>query len=819
MKILKFGGSSVGNTSRIRNVIEIVYRAMQENNGQVAIVFSAFQGVTDKLIEASTMASTGNCQYKRLFEQLETKHVETVKELISEESQPLVLEKVKQLLNELSGVIHGVYLIKELSPRTLDYVMSFGERLSTTIISEIFINRRIDVEFLDTRELIISDESYGYGKVKFDITNNNIVKYFSEHKKPQIVTGFIASTHKGETITLGRGGSDYTASILGAALKAEEIEIWTDVDGVMTADPRKVKRAFALKSMTYEEAMEMSHFGAKVIHPPTMQPALNKGIPIRIKNTFNPEFIGTVIGRKNGTHPFSIKGISSIDNISLLRIQGSGMVGVPGIAKRIFSALASRSISIIMITQASSEYSLCLALLPKFVEDAKEVIEEELKFEIRDNLINEIIVEDELSIIAIVGENMIKTPGVAGKVFQALGKNGVNVAAIAQGSSELNISAVVAREDEAKALNALHDIFFLSDLTTINLFLIGTGLIGGELLEQIEQQKEYLAKEHFFDVRVVALANTKKMLFNTNGISIPNWKEELNNSKEKMGLEAYLDKMINLNLQNSMFIDCTSSESIIGKYLDILNSSISIVTPNKKANSRDYAYFEQLKHSAQANNVKFLYETNVGAGLPVIGTLNDLMASGDKIHKIEGVLSGTLSYIFNTFSGQKTFSQVVLEAKQKGYTEPDPREDLNGLDVARKILILSRVTGSKLEMSDIQIENLVPEELRTIKSIDEFMEGLKGHDGYYKEKKERAEKNGNVLRYIAKYEDGKAGVTLQEVGPEHPFYNLSGSDNILSITSMRYKNHPMVIKGPGAGAAVTAAGVFADIIRIAYYLT
>ncbi|MGE5680268.1 MAG: bifunctional aspartate kinase/homoserine dehydrogenase I, partial [Bacillota bacterium] len=670
-----------------------------------------------------------------------------------------------------------------------------------------------------SRTVIKTDDTYGYGKVNFELTNENIIRYFNEHKKPQIITGFIASTAKNETITIGRGGSDYTAAIFGAALEAEEIEIWTDVDGVMTADPRKVKRAFALKSMTYEEAMEMSHFGAKVIHPPTMQPALNKKIPIRIKNTFNPEFAGTVIGKKNGSHNFSIKGISSIDNIALIRVQGSGMVGVPGVANRIFGALANRNISVFLITMASSEHSLCLALLPKFAAKAKEIIEKELKFEIRDKLVSEIVIETDLSIIAVVGENMRNTPGIAGKVFQALGKNGVNVVAIAQGSSELNISAVIAKEDESKALNALHDIFFLSDLTTINLFMVGTGLIGRELIEQVKQQSQYLAQEHFFDVRVVALANTRKMLFDPNGISFSDWREQLENSEDKMDLEKYIEKMESLNLQNSLFIDCTSSEEIVSKYLDILNSSISIVTPNKKANSRQYEYFDKLKHAAQNNNVKFLYETNVGAGLPVIGTLNDLMASGDKILKIEGVLSGTLSYIFNTFSADKTFSQVVVEAKKNGYTEPDPREDLNGLDVARKILILSRVAGSKLELSDIEVENLVPEELRGIKSIDEFLLKLKDYDGFYEEKKKNAAKNGCVLRYIAKYENAQACISLQEVAPDHPFYNLSGSDNILSFTSMRYKNHPMVIKGPGAGAAVTAAGVFADIIRIAYYLT
>lgn len=819
MKILKFGGSSVGSSSRIKNVIEIVSHSLEENHGNIAVVFSAFQGVTDKLIEASSTAASGGKEYLEIFRNLENKHIDIVNDLIDGDKIVSVSMHVRELLNELSDVLHGIFLIKELSPRTLDFVMSFGERLSAYIIAEALLVRKIDVEFLDTRQIIKTDESYGYGKVKFDITNENICRYFDEHKKPQMITGFIASTIKGETITLGRGGSDYTASIFGAALKADEIEIWTDVDGVMTADPRKVKRAFPLKAMSYEEAMEMSHFGAKVIHPPTMQPAMNSKIPLRIRNTFNPEFAGTIVGRQNGSNNFLIKGITSIDNISILRIQGSGMIGVSGTLKRVFGALANRGISILLITQASSQHSLCIALLPKFAVEAKRAIEEELKFEIRDKQINEVAIENKFSIVAVVGENMRKTPGISGRIFTALGKNGVNVIAIAQDSSELNISVVINREDESKALNALHDIFFLSDLTSLNLFIIGTGLIGSELLEQIKQQREHLAKEHFFDVRIVALANRKKMYFNANGISIENWKEQLAESNTAMELNGYIEKMRELNLQNTLFIDCTSSEEIVTRYLEILDSSVSIITPNKKANSGDYEYFDKLKQSAQLNNVKFLYETNVGAGLPVIGTLNDLIASGDKIHKIEGVLSGTLSYIFSSFSGDKKFSEIVEEARANGYTEPDPRDDLNGMDVARKILILSRVAGSKLEMKDIKVENLVPEELRNVATSEEFMKRLKDFDAYYEEKKKSAQSKGCVLRYIAKYENGEAEISLMEVDRSHPFFNLSGSDNILSFTSMRYRNHPMVIKGPGAGAAVTAAGVFADIIRTAYYLT
>ncbi|MEI7812525.1 MAG: bifunctional aspartate kinase/homoserine dehydrogenase I [Ignavibacteria bacterium] len=820
MKILKFGGSSVGNPERIENVINIITNSLKENNGNIAVVFSAFQTVTDSLIEVSSIASKGDPLYSTTFRRLEAKHHDAIKELIHDKDNlRRTSEYVISLLKELSDVLYGIFLIKELSLRTLDFIMSFGERLSAYIISKAIRDKGIEAEFLDSRTLVKTDESFGYGHVRFEITNNNIKEYFKEHKNPQIITGFIASTMNGDTITIGRGGSDFTAAIFGAALNVDEIEIWTDVDGVMTADPRKVKRAFALKTMTYEEAMEMSHFGAKVIHPPTMQPALNKDIPIRIKNTFNTAFSGTIIGRKNGESNFPIKGISSIDNISIIRVQGGGTLGVAGTAKRIFGALARHNISIILITQASSEHSLCIALAPKHAIAAKELLEEELKFEIREKFISEIIVETNLSIVAVVGENMRKTIGVSGKIFQALGKNGINVVAIAQGSSELNISTVIPREDEAKALNALHDIFFLSDLTTLNLFIIGAGLIGGELMEQIESQRQYLEKKHYFDVNIVAMANSKKMYFKTDGISFNNWKGQLLASEDIMDIDAFITKMKSLNLPNTVFVDCTSSEDIVKRYLDILKSSVSIVTPNKKANSSNYEYFNDLKLAALNNNVKFLYETNVGAGLPIIGTLYDMIASGDKILKIEGVLSGTLSYIFNSFDGLKPFSEVVNEAKLKGFTEPDPREDLNGLDVARKLLILSRVAGSRLELSDINVENLVPEELRSISSVDEFFARYKEYDKYYEERRKKATEKGCVLRYIAKYENGKAEISLQEVDSTHPFYNLSGSDNIISFKSMRYQNHPMVVKGPGAGAAVTAAGVFSDIIRIAYYLS
>lgn len=818
MKILKFGGSSVGNAARIKNVIEIIQNSIKENKN-ISVIFSAFQGVTDLLIKMSSLAAQGNLDYLDVFKEIETRHIKTIQELIEIKNQSGVIASIKMSLNELEDVTNGVYLVKELSPRTQDFIMSFGERLSCFIINQAFLDANIKSEYLDSRNLVKTDNYFGSAHVDFVQTNKNIKDYFKAHPKLQVITGFIGSTKNKETTTLGRGGSDYSAAIFGAALGVNEIEIWTDVDGVMTADPRKVKNAFSLETVTYEEAMELSHFGAKVIHPPTMHPALAKKIPLRIKNTFNPKFPGTVISSKNEQYKYDVKGISSIDDISLIRVQGSGMVGVAGIAKRIFAALSQKKINIILITQASSEHSLCLAVLPKHAQAAKDEIESELSFEIHDSKVNEVIVENDFSIIAIVGEKMRKTPGIAGKIFQAFGKNGINIAAIAQGSSELNISAVVSKQDSAKALNALHDAFFLSGKKTLNLFLIGTGLIGSTFLKQLKFQADTLADEYMLNFNLIGLANSRKMIFKNSGINLENWKAELESSDEKLELNNFIKKITELNLPNSIFIDCSSTEAVGKKYIDVLESNVSIVTPNKKSNAAKYDYFLKLKHTAQKHNVKFLYETTVGAGLPIINTLSDLVTSGDKLIKVEGILSGTLSFIFNTYTNGKNFSDVLKEAKEKGYTEPDPREDLNGFDVARKLLILARVSGLALEFKDIKIENLVPPKARNAKTVEEFFVKLKESDSYFETKRKHAEANNKVLRYIAKLENGKAEISLQEVDEKHPFYSLTGSDNIFSFYTNHYRLNPIVVKGPGAGAEVTASGVFADVLRISNYLS
>ncbi|MEX2404142.1 MAG: bifunctional aspartate kinase/homoserine dehydrogenase I [Balneolales bacterium] len=811
---MKFGGSSIASPERIKTVISIIEETSKEHHCR-AVVVSAFQDVTDQLIIMARQAESGDENYSALLQEIEKRHLDAIRKLVPASGQSPVIASVKLMLNDLEDVLQGVYLVKELTPRTLDFMLSFGERLSALIISYALNESKVKNEFLDTRSLIKTDDGFGAAEVFMDTTLNNINEHFSAHFPIQLTTGFIASTLNNETSTLGRGGSDYTASLLGAALDVDVIQIWTDVDGVMTADPRMVKKAFSMEEISYEEAMEMSHFGAKVIHPPTIQPAMSKGIPIHIRNTFNPDFKGTKISKTGGDHKFAIKGLSSIDNVSLLNIQGSGLVGLEGVAQRIFGALAQGSINVILITQASSEYSLSIAVFPEYANKAKKLIDHELEYEIQKNRIKPVLVENDLCILAIVGGNMRRTPGIAGKVFQALGKNGVNISAIAQGSSELNISVVLSSRDEKKALMSIHDAFFLSGRKTLNLFLAGTGLIGSSLLNQIERQHSHLSNELMIDLRVIGLANSKKMLFDMNGMELSNWKEKIGNSAEKAGIENFTGTIKEMNLANSIFVDCSSSEEVAASYDNLLKNSISVVTPNKKANSGAYNKFLSLKQSAVKNNVRFHYETNVGAGLPVIRTIQDFVSSGDEILNIEGVLSGTLSYLFNSFTGEIPFSQLVSEAKSKGYTEPDPREDLNGMDVARKLLILSREAGFPLELKDIKIENLLPARFYEAETVDQFFEMLPEHDSWFEEKRKKAEEKGHVLRYLAQLENGTARTALMEVAQDHPCYALKSTDNLVMVGSRCYNERPLVVIGPGAGPEVTSSGVLADIIRIA----
>ncbi len=814
MRVLKFGGTSVGSVDSIRKVVEI----LKTYKKQYVVVFSAMSGITNQLIEVGTKAAQTDESYKALLKEIEQKHNQAVKSLIDIKTQSKVIAGVKVKFNELEDLLHGIYLLKELSPRTLDLIQSFGERLSSYIVAEYMKQSGIKCNHLDTREVVKTDANFGSAKVDFKLTNKNIKKYIENIKGNVVATGFIGSTEKNETTTLGRGGSDYTASIFGAALDAEAIEIWTDVDGVMTADPRKVKSAFTLPSISYVEAMEMSHFGAKVIYPPTLQPAFAKKMPIWIKNTFNPIFEGTLISEKSKETDYMIKGITSIENITLVTLQGSGMVGVPGVSARLFGALARYKINVILITQASSEHSICFVVDSKQAATAGMAMDEEFANEIASKKIHSAILRDQLAVLAIIGDNMRKTPGISAKLFGAMGKNGVNVVAIAQGSSELNLSVVIEKNDLSKALNAIHQSFFLADTKTINLFVVGLGLIGGTLLKQIQKQNAYLQKELHLKINVIGIANTRNMLIQEGGISLSSYQDRIDAQGVKSNLAAFVKQMKDLNLPNTVFVDNTSSKDVVAFYEGLLQNRVSIVTPNKIANSSPLANYKKLHQTAFTSGVKFMYETNVGAGLPVINTLKDLKYSGDRILKIEGVLSGTLSYIFNTFKGDKNFSDVVKEAKANGYTEPDPRDDLNGMDVARKILILAREAGADLEFNDVIVENILPVSCQKAKTVDAFFVALEKNNHVFAKLRDDAEKKGKVLRFIAKLDKGKATVSLESVDSTHAFYSLSGSDNMIAFTTERYKDRPLVIKGPGAGAEVTAAGVFAEIITISNYL-
>ncbi|PAU93581.1 bifunctional aspartate kinase/homoserine dehydrogenase I [Aliifodinibius salipaludis] len=814
MRILKFGGSSVGTTAAIRQVADIISEKKKDHH--LAVVVSAFEGVTDALEDAVVKASKGDEAYLNILTDLEKRHNNAIKELVSIQNQSHTLAQFKMMFNELDDVLHGVSLTRELTDRTHDFVVGFGERFSAYIIRQFLSDTGISADYLDARKVIETDRDFGSARVQFDKTYPKICDYFSETDSDsiQIVTGFVASTSSGESTTLGRGGSDYTASLISAALEAEAIELWTDIEGIMTADPGKVKRYFVIPHLSYEEAMELSHFGAQIIYPPALQPAMKENIPILIKNTFKPEEEGTRISNQSIPGESIIKGISSIDNITLLTVKGSGMIGVTGISARLFGALADAGVNIILITQASSEHTISLAVLPAQTKVAQSAIKKEFKYELRDNIIDEVKVENDLSIVAVVSDNMRRKPGISGRVFQALGANGINVVAIAQGSSERNISIVVDRKNETKTLNTLHDAFFIANVKTVNLFLVGVGLIGGKLLDLIQQQAQKLLDDYHLELKLAGVSNSKKFLIDDEGISMVNWKERMMAEGELADINHFIDQMSDLNLSNSIFIDCTASDEIASSYSNVLESNISIVTANKKANSSSLATYEKLQRLAFKHNVAYLYETNVGAGLPVVATLKEQVLTGDDVMRIEGVLSGTLSYIFNTFDGSSSFSEVVRTARDKGFTEPDPREDLNGQDVGRKLLILTREAGLKLEFDKIDIQNMVPEKARDVDTVEEFFDILEEHDDEFTKLFEDAASNNKKLCYIARYENEKATVQLEQIGSEHPFYGLDGSDNIVAFKTRHYQKSPIVVKGPGAGADVTASGIIADILRI-----
>jgi bifunctional aspartokinase / homoserine dehydrogenase 1 len=812
MKILKFGGSSVANQENIQKVFQILKSQFQQE--EIAVVFSALGGVTEVLLQSAFKAKEGDKSYVEEIKVLETRHYDLVRKLIPIQQQSTVLTYVKVRFNELEDLFHGIFLIKECSLKTLDYVGSFGERLSAFILAEALKVEGLPAHYLDAREVIRTNNRFGNAKVDFSLTNDLIQDYFHQHNGLKVITGFIASTEKGETTTLGRSGSDYTAAIFASALNAESLEIWTDVSGVMTSDPRLVYSAFTIPQLTYSEAMELSHFGAKVIFPATMQPAMRKGIPIYIKNTFAPEHPGTLINNDAPSGKL-IKGISSMSGISLLNIEGAGLIEVVGVSRRVFGALADAGINVVLISQASSEHSICVAIKTIEVPSAKEAIEKEFLYEIKNAEMDPVVVVSNMAVVAAVGENMKHNPGASGRMFQALGRNNVNVYAIAQGSSELNISAVVSQADLQKALNALHEAFFLSENKVLHVFLVGVGLIGKALIKMIALQRKKLQKENDLDIQIHGIANSRYMAFDEDGFDLHNCPapEDAKGAKP-MDLGKFISQMDEMNFSNTVFVDCTASQEVSEIYEQVLEAKIAIVTPNKKANSSSLENYKALKKLAYKRGVKFLYETNVAAGLPVISTLQDLMLSGDKVLRIEAVLSGSMNYIFSELEKGAPFSEVVRIAKLKGYTEPDPRDDLSGMDVGRKILILGREAEQDLHFDDISIQSMVPEDCVDIENVEAFLEKLKSHDEEFARLLEEAKSKNEKLRFMATLENGKAKVGLNSLDSTHPFYTLKGSDNMILFTTERYHDYPMIIRGPGAGADVTAAGVFADVIRI-----
>ncbi len=815
MIVLKFGGSSVANAERIKHLARLIKERVLLDE-ELCIVFSAMGGVTDALILSASEAASGNEGYLSKAEEIRKKHLETVEGLLDSPAKEKVLAAVNQDFDVLFNLLKGVFLVQEASPRTMDYILSFGERNSVYIISAYFQSIGIPSAYVDARNLIKTNKDFGKAQVNFKLTNDLIRTHFKQHEESvQLVTGFIASDVGGLTTTLGRGGSDYTAAILAGALDATSLEIWTDVNGVLTSNPRVVKNAYTIAQLSYDEAMELSHFGAKVIYPPTIQPALSRSVPIYIRNTFNPGFKGTYIGKDiQRADRKTITGVTSISDISLLTLEGTGLIGKPGTAARLFNCLGVHKINVIMITQASSEHSICFAVMSKETKTATRVIEAEFAKEIENEQIKPVKAETDLSLIAVIGENMKKVPGVAGSLFKALGQNGINVVAIAQGSSELNISFAIRRSEEYKALNLVHDVFFLSENKRINVYLVGLGLIGSTLLRQIAEQYKTLLHDKHLDLKIVGIANSRKMLFDKSGIDPANWQKALDQHGVASSFEGILEAMKKLNLPNSVFVDCTANLEIRHIYPNILNQSISISTANKVAASSEYSFFVELKRLALRNNVKFLFETNVGAGLPVLSTLSGLVESGDHIQEIQAVISGSLSFIFNNYKAGRPFKELILKARELGYTEPDPRDDLSGQDIKRKIVILSRVAGYPLEANEVHVEPLLPQSCMEAKDIEAFFKELEKHEVYFGNLIENAERKGAKLRYLASLKNGKASINLVEVRADSPFFNLARTDNMIVFHTSRYQERPLIVQGPGAGSDVTAAGVFAEIIQL-----
>lgn len=809
MKVLKFGGTSVGSVESILSLKQIVLNEAKEQ--QVVVVVSALGGITDKLLHTSRLAVEGKEEWRQEFEAMIDRHHKMIDTIITDaKKREILFYKVDTLLEQLRSIYFGVYLIHDLSPKTQDAIVSYGERLSSQIVATLIEGAR----WFDSRDFIKTEYKNNKHTLDAELTNQLVRKTFADLPHISLVPGFISKDkNNGETTNLGRGGSDYTAAIIAAALDAEVLEIWTDVDGFMTADPRVIPSAYTINQLSFIEAMELCNFGAKVIYPPTIYPVCVKNIPIKVKNTFNPEHPGTLIKEKIDDDNKPIKGISSIKGTTLITVTGLSMVGVIGVNQRIFTALAANGISVFMVSQASSENSTSIGVKDSDAEAAINVLNEEFSKEIEMGAMYPMSAESGLATVAIVGENMKHTPGIAGKLFGALGRSGISIIACAQGASETNISFVVQEQFLRKSLNVIHDSFFLSEYKVLNIFICGVGTVGGKLIEQIRDQQEILKQQSRLNLNVVGIASSKKAIFSREGIDLKNYRELLDNAEDS-NADKLLEGILNMNIFNSVFVDCTASGAVASLYQALLEHNVSVIACNKIAASSDYENYKRLKETALTHGVKFRFETNVGAGLPIIGTINDLVHSGDRILKIEAVLSGTLNFIFNELSADVPFSETVKRAKEQGYSEPDPRIDLSGMDVVRKLVILSREAGYQVEQDDVEKNLFVPDEYFQ-GSVDEFWAKLPNLDAGFEEQRQQVEKENKRFRFVAKLDNGKTSVSLQTVPFDHPFYELAGSNNIVLLTTERYKEYPMLIQGYGAGASVTAAGVFANIMSIA----
>ncbi len=811
MKVLKFGGTSVANAKHIVKVKNIV---LKNTGGTIAVVVSAFGGVTDLLLKAAESAALSDTSYTKIIKEIEIRHLTVIKELLPIRVQSSILSKIKSEINDMESLLEGTFSIGELTPKLSDKIVSYGERMSSYIISSFFREEGLDVNFKDSREIIRTNENFGAAVVDFKTTNTKCAEYFAKTAhRITVMGGFIGSSDKGNTTTLGRGGSDYTAAIIAAATNAEVLEIWTDVSGMYTANPKIVKQAKPIPQLSYEEAMELSHFGASVLYPPSIQPVLTKNIPLHIKNTFDPEAYGTLVSRDHSGKKKVVSGISSVEHIGILSLEGPGMVGIPGISARFFEVLSRADINIVLITQASSEHSICAGISDKDLGRAVEKINSAFSFEIAQKKINPVKAETDLAIIALIGDQMKSHQGLSGKMFSTLGKNNVNIRAIAQGASERNISAVIREVDVKKALNALHEEFFEENTKQLNLFVMGVGNVGSKFLAQVQKQRKFLKDNLKLNLRIIGISNSRTMVFDESGISLKNWEASLAEG-QKADRDTFFETVQRFNYRNSIFVDNTASGDVAASYASYLGSSISVVTCNKIACSSDYAIYRNLKDLANEYNAPFLFETNVGAGLPIIDTLKHLIVSGDNVLKIQAVLSGSLNFVFNNFNDKTTFHDVVKKAQEEGYTEPDPKIDLSGVDVMRKILILARESGNELEIDDIENKSFLPKESLGAGNNEDFFESLKKYETDFQKMYRDAMENDSKLKYVAQYEDGKASVGLEHIPKGHDFYNLEGSDNIVLFYTERYPDQPMIIKGAGAGADVTASGIFADIIRI-----